>query len=310
MRVLVTGGLGAVGSVLVGELRGRGHEVWVSDLVNSGGPNYVRCDVSHYRQVQRIFEQQSFDYVYHLAAEFGRWNGEDFYENLWMTNAMGTKNITRMQEQYGFRLIAFSSSEVYGDYDGVMYESVMDEIPIKQMNDYAMTKWVNEMQVLNSAEMFGTESVRVRLFNTYGPGEYYSPYRSALCLFMYRALHDIPYTVYRGHHRTSTYVTDTARTLANIPENFIPGEVYNIGGLEYHDMEEASNLILGYLGKDDSLVTYKQGEPHTTRVKKVDVSKAVRDLGHDPQVPLEEGVPLAIEWMKSVYGKEASWQPS
>jgi dTDP-glucose 4,6-dehydratase len=303
MKILVTGGLGAVGSKLVSELRSRGHEVWVSDLMNAGGVNYVRCDVSRYRQVRRIFEEQRFDYVYHLAAEFGRWNGEDFYETLWMTNAVGTKNMLRMQEQYRFRMIFFSSSEVYGDYDGVMSEDVMDTVPIRQMNDYAMTKWVNEMQVLNSAEMFGTETVRVRLFNTYGVGEYYSPYRSALCLFIYRALHDIPYTVYTGHHRTSTYVTDTSRTLANIVDNFIPGEVYNIGGLEYHDMKEVSDIILDYLGKDDSLVTYKKGEAHTTRDKKLDASKAIRDLKHNPQVPLEEGIAQTIEWMKGVYAK-------
>jgi dTDP-glucose 4,6-dehydratase len=220
-----------------------------------------------------------------------------------MTNAVGTKNILRMQERYRFRLIFSSSSEVYGDYDGVMSEDVTDKVPIKQMNDYAITKWANEMQILNSAEMFDTESVRVRLFNTYGPGEYYSPYRSALCIFMYHALHGIPYTVYTGHHRSSTFVADTARTLANIPDNFIPGEVYNIGGLEHHDMKEVSDMILDYLGKDDSLVTYKKGEPHTTKDKKVDLTKAIRDLRHNPQVPLEEGLPRTIEWMKSVYGK-------
>lgn len=304
LKVLVTGGLGAVGSSLVGELRRRGHVVWVLDLPHEGRiANYLRCDVGNFRQLERVFEGHRFDYVYHLAAEFGRWNGEDFYETLWTTNAVGTKNVVRMQERHRFRLVQFSSSEVYGDHDGVMREDVTDTIPVKQMNDYAMTKWVNEMQVLNSAEMFGTETVRVRLFNTYGPGEYYSPYRSALCIFMYRALHDLPYTVYTGHHRTSTYVTDTAQTLANIPDNFIPGEVYNVGGLEYHDMKEASSMVLAYLGKSDSLVTYEKGEAHTTRDKKVDVSKAIRDLWHNPQVPLEEGIPLTIEWMKDVYAK-------
>ncbi len=304
MKVLVTGGLGAVGSRLASELGSRGHEVWVLDLPHQGHvQHYLRCDVSHFRQLERVFKEHRFDYVYHLAAEFGRWNGEDFYETLWMTNAVGTKNVIRLQERHRFRLIQFSSSEVYGDHEGIMSEDVMNEYPIKQLNDYAMTKWVNEMQVMNSAEMFDTETVRVRLFNTYGPGEHYSPYRSALCIFMYRALHDLPYTVYTGHHRTSTYVTDTARTLANIPDNFVPGEVYNIGGLEYHDMKEASDMVLAYLGNNDSLVTYEKGEPYTTRDKKMDVSRAIRDLGHNPQVPLEEGIPLTIEWMKDVYAK-------
>ena len=115
-KVLVTGGLGFIGSNLVPELEKRGQEVWVCDLTHSKGPNYIRCDVSKYRQLERIFNEHKFDYVYHLAAEYGRWNGEDYYENLWVTNVIGTKNIIRLQENKGFRMVFFSSAEVYGDY--------------------------------------------------------------------------------------------------------------------------------------------------------------------------------------------------
>jgi len=96
-KILVTGGLGFIGSNLVRELRGRGHDVWLCDLTHSNDPKSIRYDVSKYRQVERLFEQQNFEYVYHLAAEYGRWNDEDYYENLWLTNAVGTKNIIRMQ---------------------------------------------------------------------------------------------------------------------------------------------------------------------------------------------------------------------
>ena len=114
-KILVTGGLGFIGSNLVPELRQRGHDVWVCDLMNSGTENYIRCDVSEYRQLERIFRRHDFDYVYHLAAEYGRWNGEDHYQNLWRTNVIGTKNMLRLQEQHRFRMIFFSSAEVYGD---------------------------------------------------------------------------------------------------------------------------------------------------------------------------------------------------
>lgn len=305
MKILVTGGLGTVGSYLVNELRSRGLEVWMCDLYHHHDPHYIRCDVSEYRQLEHLFRNHSFDYVYHLAAEFGRWNGEDFYENLWRSNSIGTKNILRMQEANGFRLIYFSSSEVYGDWDGVMSEDVMDRFEVRQLNDYAITKWVGEMQVMNSFAMFGTESVRVRLFNLYGPGERYSDYRSVNCLFCYRALHDIPYTVYLNHSRSSTYVTDATATLANIVDNFIPGEAYNIGSNEYHDIKTVSDIILQTLGKDDHLVTYKDAEPFTTRHKKVDASKAVRQLGHRPKISLAEGLPLTLEWMKGYYGRES-----
>src|SRR6476661_6250408 len=153
-NILVTGGLGAVGSYLVKELRARGNDVFV-------------CDMSHHYEPSYAPKARQFDIVYHLAAEFGRWNGEDYYEKVWRTNAVGTKNILRMQEREGFKAVYFSSSEVYGDYDGVMSEDVLDRVEIKQMNDYAMSKWINEMQVLNSATQYKTKSVRVRLFNTY-----------------------------------------------------------------------------------------------------------------------------------------------
>lgn len=206
-----------------------------------------------------------------------------------------------MQEKYGFKLIHFSSSEVYGDYDDIMYEDVMDKHPIKQMNDYAMSKWVNEMQIRNSQILNNTQTVIVRLFNTYGPGEYYSSYRSVICLFCYRALHDIPYTVFTDHLRTSTYIEDAVIMLANITDNFKPGEVYNIASNQYHDIKTASDIILGCIGKKDNLVTYKKSEPLTTKVKKVDVTKALQDLKHTPNVKLEDGIQKTIDWMRDVY---------
>lgn len=303
MKILVTGGLGAVGVPLVEKLIERGYQVWVTDLAHSEGPNYIRCDVSEYRELERVFENADFDFVYHLAAEFGRYNGEDFYERLWKSNAIGTKNILRIQEKKKFKMIFASSSEVYGDFAGEMDEDVMMNRPIRQMNDYAISKWVNEMQILNSADRFKTETVRVRLFNTYGPGEYFSEYRSVVCQFIYKALHDLPYTVYLDHHRTSSYINDTVTALANIIENFKPGEVYNIAGDEYHDIKTLSDIILNYLDKDDKLVKYVQFEAHNTKDKKASIKKAVKDLKHKPLVSLSEGIAKTIEWQRKIYGK-------
>lgn len=313
-RILITGGLGTVGAGLVAGLRSRGHDVVSCDLRHNheqigfslatdvDQPTYARCDVGEFRQIERVVERMGpFDYVYHCAAEFGRWNGEDYYEMLWRTNAVGTKNIIRLQERLGFRLIHFSSSEVYGDWPDIMTETVMEDYEVKQLNDYAMSKWVNEMQIRNSAAQHGGESVIVRLFNTYGPGEYYSPYRSVNCRFLYCALRGLPWTVFRGHARTSTYLADTVRTLTNITENFKPGETYNIGGDEMHTIEELSDVVLRLTGADPALVRYADSEILTTKRKPVDVSKAAHDLGHLDSYSLEEGMALTAEWMRDVY---------
>jgi dTDP-glucose 4,6-dehydratase len=307
MKILVTGGSGFIGTNLCIELRNRGHKVIACDLYNNERDDYIRCDVSKHRQIVRVFDEYGpFDFVYHLAAEYGRWNGEAYYENLWQTNVIGTKHILRQQEERKFKLIFFSSAEVYGDYAGEMKESVMENNKISdtyQMNDYAISKWAGELMCLNSATMFGSEVVRIRPVNCYGPHEEYTPYRGFIPKFIYCALNNNPYTVFKGHKRIIDYVEDTSRTVANITNNFIPGEVYNVGGLTEWEMDikEYSDLILKAVGRDDSCVTYKEAEPFTTKVKKMDFSKIIRDLGHDPKVAPDEGIRKTVDWMKAYY---------
>lgn len=308
-KILVTGGAGFIGTNLVNELRGRGHDVLAVDLLNNERDDYMRADVRFMRQLERVFETNEFDYVYHLAAEYGRWNGEDHYENLWQTNIVGTKNMLRLQERYKFRMIFFSSAEVYGDYRGVMTEDVMERNAISdtyQMNDYAITKWAGELMCMNSSKMFGTETVRLRPVNCYGPGEHYTPYRGFIPKFIFHALHDKPYTVYRGHKRIIDFVEDSCRTWANIVDNFIPGEAYNVAGRPEWErtIDQYSDIVLKAVGKDDSLVTYKEAEPFTTDVKTVDCSKAIKDLKHDPKITPEEGIKRTVEWMKWYYRLE------
>ncbi len=305
MKILVTGGLGAVGAPLTAKLREQGHEVWVVDRPHHQGLDgrfYYRCDVGEHRQIANVFERQPFDFVYHAAAEFGRINGEDFYETMWRSNAVGTKNLIRLQERHGFRMVFFSSSEIYGDWGDVMAEEVPDQHPIKQLNDYAISKWVGELQLRNSAALHDTETVIVRLFNTYGPGEPYSEYRSVICKFVYSALHGLPYTVYLDHHRTSSFVDDTVRTLARICQRFQPGAVYNIAGSTYHDIRTLSDMILKRCGKDDRLVSYVDFETHNTRNKKASTDRARDELGHRETVSLEQGIERTIAWQKDYYG--------
>lgn len=318
MKILITGSEGVIGRALAYELTQRGHQVLGCDLFHRAGEcgfsvkdpvpartiHYARCDVGELRQVARIFDVFGpFDMVYHAAAEFGRWNGEDFYENLWRTNVVGTKNILRIQEKTGFNLVHFSSSEVYGDWSRTMTEDVPDTHPITQLNDYAMTKWVNEMQVRNSAKQYGTSSVIVRLFNTYGPGEFYTPYRSVNCRFIYCALMGLPIIVHRGHTRTSTFIGDAVRTLANIPENFHPGEAYNIGGDKQHTIERLAQLVLKVTDAPRNLITLEQEEEMTTVHKVGDFRKARADLDHRSTMPLERGLRITAEWMKNLISK-------
>ena len=312
MNILITGVNGVVGKLLSEILANRGNHVFGCDLYHSYGQVgysqklsyeksvYSRCDISKYRQLDRIFKEHGpFDVVYNCAAEFGRWNGEDYFEQLWDTNVKGLKNILLLQEIYDFKLIHFSTSEVYGDYKEVMKESVMDNIEIKQMNDYALSKWTNEMQIRNHSLINNnSKTVIVRLFNTYGPGEKYHPYRSVNSKFCFHALKGLPIDVFKGHYRSSTFINDCVNSLANISKNFIPGRTYNIGSNQFHDIETLAQIIWRYTKSDLKLIHYKETEKMTTKIKKVDNSLSKNELDFKETVSLEEGVAITIEWMK------------
>ena len=173
-----------------------------------------------------------------------------------------------------------------------------------QMNDYAITKWAGELMCLNSSSMFGSEIVRVRPLNCYGPYEHFTPYRGFIPKFIYHALNDKQYTVYKGHKRIIDYVEDSCNTFANIVDNFIPGEVYNVGGkVEWEmDIKEYSDIVLDATNGNKKLVTYKESEKFTTKIKTVDFSKAIKDLNHNPVVDPVEGIKRTTDWMKKTYG--------
>ena len=301
MKILVTGGLGTIGRPLVSRLEEDGHEIWVCDLRQDPSRRYLRCDVGEYRQIEHVIERAKPEFVFHLAAEFGRRNGEDFYESLWRTNAIGTKNVLRLQERLGFRMLFASSSEIYGEFGGLMSESVPDRVPMQQLNDYAISKWANELQVRNSAMRFGTETVCVRIFNTYGPGEYYSLYRSVACIFVYHAMHQIPYDVYLNHKRSSTYIDDTVAALRAAVERFRAGETYNICGDQCHSIKSLSDLVLEETGAHKKLARYRKIEAFNTLVKRGDNRNAKRDLKWAPHVALRDGIRRTVEWQREVY---------
>ncbi len=327
MRILITGSQGTLGRVLWAELEKRGHSVYGCDLKHSASPRETRCDIAEWRQVERLFgESCPFDAVYHLAAEFGRQNGEDYYEQLWRHNAIGTRNTieacTRLNPET--RLIFASSSEAYGEasvYSPVegapLAESFLDTYAPAFHNEYALSKWTNERQIFIAAQNRGLRACVLRFFNAYGPGEHYSDYRSVVCLFAHRLLTGQNVTVYRNYHRVFMWVGDWARTVANVCERFdaLPRSkgkwhgsrpscvpVYNIGGEEYTSVEEMLAKLQILIPNSKSKIKVLDKEAANVTNKRPDNSLARADLGHDPQVKLADGLPPTVEWLRAVNG--------
>lgn len=304
MKILVIGSEGTLGKPLCREMERRGHKVYRADLSHEKYPEYMRCDISSYRQCERLLEHQ-FDYVYLLAAEFGRINGEEYYEQVWKTNVIGTRNILELQKIHGFKLVFTSSSEIYGELDNpLLSERLTDEVPLRQHNDYAISKWVNELQCMNAEDQYGNDIVRIRLFNAYGPGEEYTRYRSVVCLFCYSALNHIPYQVYQNYYRVFMYIDDLIPTLVNVVDNYKAGSVYNIGGTEYCSVAQLNDVIMNSISvaeREAVQIEYLDEDKHNVKSKRPDITLAQSDLGHNPQIKVYEGVPKTIEWMRKHY---------
>ena len=309
MKIIVTGYSGTLGVPLCAELRRHGHAVYGIGKDHDEHDWTRRADVGESRQLRDalgFYEADADTVVYHLAAEFGRHNGEEFYETLWRTNAVGTKNVLVCQRERRFRLIFASSSEIYGE--GPFDRDLMDEdmpwrCTPKHHNDYAASKWVNEQQIRNAAKAWGTESMILRFFNAYGPGEAYHPYRSVVALFAYRALLGLPYKVYRRYHRVFQYIDDFVETLAVAAEKFAPNEVVNIGGSEYRPVADVHSIVSDLVGVDPyrGCVEWADRDGHNTINKRPDITKAERLFGHDPSTTLEDGIGKTTAWMRKRY---------
>jgi dTDP-glucose 4,6-dehydratase len=307
-NIIVTGSKGTIGTPLVKELRARGYKVTGIDLTHSEDlQGYLRADVTKIRQLEKAFTEAICGsnaedvVVYHLAAEFGRHNGEEFYENLWTTNVIGTRNVLELQRRFGcIKLIYASSSEVYGEMDVPELKEHM--MPPMQHNDYAITKWVNEIQCKNFRERYNSPISVLRFFNAYGPGEYFTPYRSVVCQFIYRMLKNMPIAVYEGYHRVFMYIDDFIPTLANACGRFdeIEGLTINIGGKEYRSVSDLYDVIKTFIPEHESIVARLSEDMHNVVNKRPDIGRAMAALGHNPIVTLEEGIEETVAWMKTV----------
>lgn len=328
MRILVTGSEGVLGTTLMNELRRRGHMPFGCDLQHSSDPYVFRADIGQYRQIARVFEKVQPHLVYNLAAEFGRKNGQDFYEQLWVSNCIGTRNVIELCIKFGAKMAHASSSEAYGMADDYaagrkLEEADLDKFAPQFFNEYALTKYTNERQITMAARNDNLDALIFRFFNVYGPPELYNPYRSVVCQFAYKLLTGNDITVYKNSYRTHLWIGDWANTVANVADETFydtiaftknwPGSggtdyvpVFNIGGRGVESTEHMLNLLQEIVGKNnnalDSQITVLEAEESNVASKEPDNLMAETWLGHNPTKPFREGLEETVAFLKDTYG--------
>lgn len=309
MRSFVTGALGTLGIPLTEALRLNGDTVLGFDIRHGAALDVVRGDVAEHRQLMRAIESFRPDVIFHFAGEFGRVNGLEFYEQMWRTNVLGTRNVLEARAALRCNLVFASSSEAYGDLGGLdavdgVSEAVLEERIPKHHNEYALSKYTNERQIGIARREKQDNGVltSVRICNTYGPGEHFSRYRSVVCQFLHRMLADQPLTVYRSCKRSFLYVDDLIRTLVKLSERQPVREMlpaYNISGQPLITMADLAERCQALIPESKSTVTYKNTESSNVPVKFLSAQNAAIHLDHAQKVDLDEGLRRTLAWMRA-----------
>src|SRR5215207_2993438 len=184
MRVLVTGGAGFIGSHLANELQRRGHYVRVLDDLSSGDParlaegiNFNRGDV---RDVPKLWSLlQGVDVVYHLAARVSVPASILYPREYNDVNVGGTVSLLEACRDVGNvrRIVLASSATVYGDHARQPVDESMETLPAVP---YAVSKVAAEQYLFTMGRLSGFETVALRIFNAYGPGQPLPPTHAPL----------------------------------------------------------------------------------------------------------------------------------
>jgi nucleoside-diphosphate-sugar epimerase len=303
VSVLITGGLGVIGTQLTLELRRRGYDVVVSDTRILKEPGYRRGDITQYVEMDRIFKEFRVEHVFHLAGEVGRENGEEFPRRCVDINVSGTLNLVQLCLEHSANLYFASTSEVYGHASSgqKVTEEMVDSGGLFPTNVYGISKLQAEHYLRHFAGNYGLKALSYRFFMCYGEGERPNPYRSAMANFVHRVLNEEPITVHRGTARSWCYISDIVEgIIAGMERGAFQGyEAYNIGREGLMPMEEVATLICRLAGKSPSLIRLSEPGRFVTPIKDASFDKAKRELGFEAGIDLEEGIRRTIAWQRA-----------
>jgi nucleoside-diphosphate-sugar epimerase len=289
LRVLVTGGLGFIGSRVSAALLDEGAGVHiVDDLSGAYAPDTgpaAACELSARRAEVTIGhagpgQLDGVDAVIHLAGLPGVRTRRS-RSALRVANVMLTERLVRAASARGIRFVFVSSSSVYGDAREL---PTPEHAPTAPLNPYAVSKGAAEAVVREH----GADAVIVRPFTVYGPGQ--RPEMAfARWIDLLAARQPLPWYAPPGTARDFTYVDDAVAGILAALRRGRPGEVYNLSGWRSVELRAALGMIEDALGCRASLRTLpgSGAEAHVTEGCR---RKAAEELGYAPRVELPTGI--------------------
>lgn len=301
MKFLVTGGAGFLGAALANRLVDDGHEVRVIDDLSAGDPArleskilFTRGDVNDRPKLWTLL--QGVDCVYHLAARVSVAESILYPREYNATNVGGTVSVMEAMRDVGVRRVVLTSSgAVYGD-NGV--QPLSESMAPDPASPYAVSKLAAEYYVRTIGKLWGIETVVLRVFNAYGPGQPLpAAHPPVIPRFLKQALSGASVVVYGDGRQTRdyVYVTDAVTALASAAfATGVDRKIINVGSGVETSVRDLINTISQILGKPIEAI-YNINEPGGVSNMRADLTHAAALLGYTPRVPLAEGLKRMVE---------------
>jgi nucleoside-diphosphate-sugar epimerase len=302
---LVTGGAGFIGSHISEALVKRGHAVRVADNFATGyrhnirdGVELVEGDCADPAFAKRIVA--GMDYVIHQAAIPSVPRSVDRPLESHRANVDGMLQMLLASRDSGVRRLVFAgSSSVYGDTEVLPKTETM---PTHPLSPYALQKLLSEMYGQMFTRLYGFETVTTRYFNVFGPRQDPgSPYSGVISLFIKALSANQRPTIYGDGQQTRdfTYVTNVVDGVIKAAETpGAGGEVFNVATNSRISLNELLATLNRIFGTSLEPI-YKEARQGDVRDSQADISKAVKLLGYQPSVGLEEGLRETVRWFKA-----------
>jgi nucleoside-diphosphate-sugar epimerase len=306
---LVTGGAGFIGSHVVRELVARGDSVRVLDNFSTGRRENLAAvsdhitisevDICDPERIRPLFA--GVDYVIHLAAlpSVARSLTDPAGTNA--VNLDGTLHVLlAARDARVKRLIFAASAAAYGDNPSLPRNELQTPNP---PSPYALTKLAGEYYCRIFTRIYGLETVALRFFNIFGPGQNpESPYTGVLSKFITAYVRETTPVIFGDgeQSRDFTYVANVVQAVllaCEAPD--APGRVINIGVGRSYTLNETIALLNAIFGRE---VGARYDKPRAGDVlhSQADISLARQVLGYEPRVFFEQGMRETVDWYRSV----------
>ena len=312
-KIIVTGGLGFIGSNLIDLLIKRKFKVInldkityssnfynVKEFQKSKKYKFIKCDIKD-KKLKNILFKYRPDCIFNLAAETHVDRSIDNPESFIQSNIVGVYNLLECFKEYSkknkSKLIHISTDEVYGD---VLTGRSSETYPYKPSSPYAASKAASDHLVSSYVRTYGISAIVTNCSNNYGPKQHPEKLIPKL---IYNILNNKPLPIYgKGKNsREWIYVKDHCEALIKIFHKGKKGEFYNIGSnRNLNNLEVCKKLIkiskkLTNIGKKVKISFVKDRPGHDIRYA-LNSNKIIKKLNWFPKTTFEKGISLTFNW--------------